>query len=314
MIGSRFKKALLDTVKPALSTIRFFVIMMAPISLGVMFLEESGILFWLARFAAPFMGFLGLPGEAALVCLSSILVGIYSAVAVIETLDLSGRDVIILATFCLIAHNFFIENTVLKKTGSSLLRVTFHRLLFAIVTAWFLNLILPPAALTQTEIIPLPDIGLDVLALPSILLSWFISLSALLFRISLIVFAVIFLQKLMDEFGIIQYLGQISSPFMRILGLSSNAGYVWIVASVIGLIFGSAVLVEEARNGALSRTEIDLFNSHVAISHSHIEDSALFIALGVPFLWAALPRFFMAIIAVWLERGYRFFRARASIF
>jgi spore maturation protein SpmB len=280
--------------------------MMLPISLVVMLLEESGLLSWLARLAAPLMGFLGLPGEAALVCLSAIFLGNYSAIAVIETLHLSSRDIIILATFSLICHSFFIENAILKRAGSSLFRMSFHRLFFAIATAWVLNLILPAAPLTQTEVIPLPVIALDVRELPSVLLSWFISIVALIFRISLIIFAVILLQKIMDEFGLIKSLGRFCSPFMRILGLSANAGYVWIVANVVGLLYGSAALVEEARKGTLSRTEIDLFNCHIAINHSQIEDTFIFVALGVPFLWAALPRFFVAIMLVWLERGCRF--------
>ena len=110
----------------------------------------------------------------------------------------------------------------------------------------------------------------------------------------------------MDEFGLIKSLGRLCSPFMRILGLSANAGYVWIVANVVGLLYGSAALLEEVRKGTLSRSEIDLFNCHIAINHSQIEDTFIFVALGVPFLWAALPRFFVALFVVWLERGCRF--------
>jgi len=284
-----------------------------------MLLEKSGILFFLARFTAPLMDFLGLPGETALVCFTSIFLNVYSAIAVIETLNLSGREIIILTTSCLIAHNFFIENAVLKKAGSPLFRITFHRLFFAIATAWILNLILPaegasrivdamplaPAA-ASAPLALMPEIGLDVTELPSLLLSWFISSSMLILRVSLIILAVVFLQKLMDEFGLMKFFGRLSSPLMRVLGLSANAGYVWVVANVIGLLYGSAALVEEARNGTLSPREVKLFNNHVAISHSQMEDTFLFMALGAPALWVALPRFIVAIIVVWLERGCRF--------
>jgi len=198
MIVSRFGEALRETVKPALDTIKFLLLLMIPVSLGVMLLDKSGILPWLARFAAPLMGFLGLPGEAALACLSAIFLNIYSAIAVMETLSLSGRDIIILTTFVLIAHNFIVESAVLKKSGSSASRMILIRLIYGFAAAWVINRILPPAPLTHTEAI-LPAIGLDVRELPSLLLIWLGSSGILIIRIAIIIFAVIFLQKLLDN-------------------------------------------------------------------------------------------------------------------
>lgn len=306
MIRPRLVRALQNTTKPAFGTIRYFVFLMIPISLGVTLLEASGILYWLAYFAAPLMAFLGLPGEAALVCLSSIFLNVYSAIAVIETLNLSARDITILATFCLIAHGFLIENMILKKSGSSFIKITVYRLFFAFAAAWLLNLVLPPTLQPRYGIIQLPAIGLDFQLLPSLLLAWLISTVLFILRVALIIFAVIFAQKLMDEYGIIKFLGKLSAPLMRPLGLSANAGYVWIVANVIGLVFGSAVLLEEARSGSLSPEDVRLFNNHIALSHSQVEDNFLFLALGVPFFMTALPRFIMAIIVVWFERGCHF--------
>jgi len=110
----------------------------------------------------------------------------------------------------------------------------------------------------------------------------------------------------MDEFGLIKKLGKLSAPFMRFMGLSSNAGYVWIVAIVIGFVYGSAVLLEEARSGNLTSAEMNLLNCHAAINHAQIEDAFIFMALGVPLLLAALPRFIAAVLAVWLEKGISF--------
>jgi spore maturation protein SpmB len=304
MSPGRFGKALGETVKPALRTIRFLFSLMIPVSLGVLLLEESGLLAAFARLTAPLMRFLGLPGEAALVFLSSIFLNIYSAVAVIETLNLSGRDIIILASMCLIAHNFFIECAVMKKNGSILYRIVLLRLFCAALAAWVLNRLLPPGAVpAEAGAVPAAGAaGLDLRALPSLLLPRLAGTGLLLLRTALIVFAVVFLQKILDEFGVIKLLGRLTAPLMAVLGLSANSGYVWIVANLIGMVYGAAVLIEEIRSGALSPQEADLFNHHAAVSHSHVEDTLLFMALGVPFLWAALPRFILAIIVVWLER------------
>ena len=315
MIILRIAKAGREAVKPSLSTIGFLFSVMIPVSLGVLLIEKSGILLWIARFTAPLMGFLGLPGEAALVFLSAGFIGIYSAIAVIETLNLSVRDIIILATLCLIAHNFFVECVVLKKAGSSALKMVIVRFFCGIAAAWVLNRILPVVPLAQAAALPQPGaIGLDLGELPSILLTWLAGIALLLAKIAIIIFGILFMQKLLDEFGLIKILGKLSAPFMRILGLSPNAGYVWIIGNVIGLVYGSAVLIEETRSGILSSVEADLFNHHVAISHSQVEDSLLFAALGVPLLWVALPRLVVAVILVWFERLRRLmFRRSFSV-
>ena len=301
MTAARFLKALRKTPEPAFKTIRFFIVLMIPVSFGVMLLDKSGILLWIAYFTSPLMGFMGLQGEAALVLLSSIFLNVYSAIAVIESLNFSVREIIILATLSTIAHNFPVECMILKKAGSSLTLVVLVRFFSAIAAAWVLNLILPSAPAMEGAAILLPGaIGIDPGELPAAIRSWLVNSFFFILKVSLIILAVIFIQKLLEEFGIIQVMGKAMSPLMRILGLSANTGYIWIVTNVIGLAFGSAALLEEIRSGSLSPSEASRINYHAAISHSQIEDNLLFVALGVPFLWAALPRFFMAIIVVWL--------------
>jgi spore maturation protein SpmB len=115
-----------------------------------------------------------------------------------------------------------------------------------------------------------------------------------------------FIQKVMDEFGVMQFLARIFTPFLGLVGLPSNMGYSWIVAYVAGIVYGSAILIEQVRSGAVSRLEADLFNHHAGISHSHIEDTLLFVTtLGTPLIWVALPRIAAAFVAVWLERARR---------
>ncbi|MDR2184845.1 MAG: transporter [Treponema sp.] len=305
----RLGQAAHNTVRPALSTIIFLLYIMIPISLAMLILENSGLLHYVARFLDPFMHFLGLPGAAALAFLSSVFLNIYSAIAVIQTLRLSGREVVILAVMCLIAHNFFVECAVMKKTGSSLFKMVLLRLVFAFLSAWILHFILPPAVgagTAGTEPLSPPALGLNLGTLPGIFRNWVQDSGLLIIKIILIIFVLMFIQKVMDAFGIMKLLAGLFAPLMRIFGLSSNMGYSWIVAYVAGIVYGSAVLIEQVRSGAVTRREADLFNHHAGISHSHIEDTLLFVTiLGVPLVWATLPRLIAAFIAVWLERARR---------
>lgn len=75
-----------------------------------------------------------------------------------------------------------------------------------------------------------------------------------------------------------------------------------VVGNTLGLAYGSAVLMDYARQGKLTGTEADLLNYHLAISHSQLEDPLLFAVLGLPVVWLIVPRILLAFIVVWLKR------------
>ncbi|MDR2701934.1 MAG: transporter [Spirochaetaceae bacterium] len=306
----RIIKCFRDSINPAFSTIRFLLLIMLPVSFAILILKSTGLLYYISRFMNPLMQFLDLPGEAALAFVSSVFMNLYSAIAVIKTLVLSGKQLVILATMCLIAHSFFDECLVMKKTGSHLRKIVMLRLFVSVLAGWILSRIVPEGTGTFTisavSLIDTPPIiGLNITRFLAGLGPWFIDSLFLVLRIFLIVFPIMFLQRILAEFGLVKKLGKIARPLIGFFGLSSNTAYVWIIAYTIGVAYGAGILVEEVKNGNLSRTDADLFNHHAALSHSQIEDTVLFVSLGVPYLWAALPRFVAAIIIVWLERVRR---------
>lgn len=313
---SRIKTAFCKTVKPAFSTIRFLLVLMIPLSFVVLALEVSGVLYYIARFMGPVMRLVfALPGEAALVVISSVFLNIYSAIAVIHSLNLSTREITILATICCIAHNFFVECMVMKKTGSSLTKMVFLRLGCAVIAGFLMRLLLPASFGNSGDtaggtdgagVLPaLPPPALGLGGLGAALVPWLRETCLFVLKVSGMVFGVMFLQKVLEELGIMRRLGALTAPFMSLMGLSSNMGYLWFVANIAGVAYGAAVLIEETRAGTVSESEADLFNHHAAISHSQLEDTLLFMNIGVPYAWVALPRFFVAVAVAWLERGRR---------
>ena len=305
----RFFSALGKARKPSLQTIRFLLSVMIPVSLVVLALDKTGLLFIASRILDPIMHLLGLPGESSLVFLSALLLNIYSAIAVIGTLQLSLREITILAVMCLIAHNLIVESAVMRKNGSSATKMVFLRIFTALFAALILNYILP-AGFGASKMQGLsaglnPPPPLHVQDIPQILEVWALQMGKLILKIVILVSLLMAAQKVMEEFGLLEFLGKITGPFMRLLGLPPSTGFLWIVANLIGLAYGSAILIERVESGKLSLSEGDLFNHHVGISHSLLEDTLLFMAIGVPLFWAVVPRFMLAIIIVWLERGRR---------
>jgi spore maturation protein SpmB len=302
--SQRLGAAAAKTLKPALATTRFLLTVMLPVSFVVLVLDSSGVLYHIAHAMHPLMRFLGLRGEASLAFISAVFLNIYSALAVIGTLHLSPRELVILATMCFIAHNFFVECLVMRKTGSFLPKMLFLRLFCAVAAAWLMHIILP-ASLDAVETTAIPVRAAAFEGFLAMLLAWLVDNGLLILRVVLIIFGVTFVHKALDEFGLMMTLGRLTAPVMKLLGLPPNVGYVWIAANVADVAYSAALLMEAVKAGTLSQSEADLFNHHAAISHSQLGDTLLFTGIGVPYLWAALPRFLLAVLVVWLERGRR---------
>ena len=61
-------------------------------------------------------------------------------------------------------------------------------------------------------------------------------------------------------------------------------------------------MMEQIKEGQVTRTDANLLNHHLALSHSVIEDNLLFVALGVSIWWILAVRLTLAWIIVWIRR------------
>jgi len=266
------------------------------VSLAVTILQYSGVIDWLAKLLNPLFNLVGLPGESALVFISGYFVNIYSSIAVAVTLDISLRAVTILAVMCLCAHNMIIETTVQKKTGSSAWQMVLLRTGAAFVSAFALNWLLPENETAATHSVS----GSPTLNETAI--NWLVSTSGLVIKMSVLILSLNILQRLLSEFGIIRILSKLLRPVLKIFGLPAKTSFLWIVANVLGLAYGAAVLIEEVEQGKVSKKDADLLNYHIAISHSNLEDISLFLSIGANLWWMLVTRWILAAIVVWLRR------------
>ncbi|MGC8811401.1 MAG: iron transporter, partial [bacterium] len=89
-------------------------------------------------------------------------------------------------------------------------------------------------------------------------------------------------------------------PILRIFGLSSKSALVWITGTIFGLIYGAAIIIEELKEGKLTRAELAKLHLSIGLQHSVIEDPLLFLALGINPLWLWIPRFLITLLVVHL--------------
>lgn len=293
MIKERIFGCIKKALPVALKTSCWFLKIMLPVSFFVMLLSYFNILPYLSSFASPLFTCLGLPGDAALVFVTSIFTNIYTVIALITTLDFTVREGVILAMMCLISHGFIIETLVQQKTGSTALRMIGVRMAGSFVAAFFLNGILPvmPEALSQTEVV---EAGFS-----ATFFHWLENSLWLCVKIFGIIVSLMIVQRLLEEFGVLKWLSHLFAPLMNLFGLTASASFLWILGNTVGLAYGSAIMMDYAKLGKLERREADLLNHHLAVSHSEVEDPLLFMMIGLPVWWLILPRLVLAILVVW---------------
>ncbi|MBV5342631.1 nucleoside recognition protein, partial [bacterium] len=114
-----------------------------PISFLVSLMNYLGVIAIIATYLSPVFSVIGLPGESAIVFISSLFLTLYAPIAIMATLALDMREVTILALMCLISHNMFVETAIQKKTGSSAVVMFTLRLFTSFLAAFILNKLLP---------------------------------------------------------------------------------------------------------------------------------------------------------------------------
>jgi len=297
-----FPERLLKCVKSALpkaGKISLWLLkIILPVSLLVRFLQYSGILSYLAEYLNPIFQLIGLPGETAIVFLTSIFLPLYASIAVMTSLTITLREATIVAIMCLIAHNLLVESAVQKKTGSFFWWMCILRIGMALVVAFVLNQIMPLST-ARFEIVTQPEVFSSV---GEVLKAWFSTSITLIITIVSIVSTLMILQKLLEEYKLFDVISRPLSPFMRFFGMPQQASFLWIVGNVVGLAYGGAIMIEQTESGILTRKEANVLNHHLAISHSLLEDTILFVALGINFWWIVLSRLGFAFITVWCLR------------
>ncbi len=269
-----------------------------PISLIVSFLQYWGVIAQFAAVVAPAFSLVGLPGESAIVCISSFFLPLYAPIAILATLTLSLREITILALMCLISHNMIVETAIQKKTGSSAFIMFTLRICFSFIAAILLNWLLPNqmgSGSIAHELSVFASVG-------EMLSSWLVSASWLVLKITLIVTGLMMFQGVMKEFKILDFLAKLLSPLMRIMGLSANSSFLWFVSQTLGLTYGAAIVLEAVEKHEMEKENANLLNYHIALNHSLLEDTLLFVAIGVPAGWLVIPRFTFAILVVWSVR------------
>jgi hypothetical protein len=283
-----------EALPGAWKTSKWMVKITVSISLIIVFLRYTGVLYWISHLLSPLFHTVGLPGEAALAFVTGYFVNVYSAIAVMTTLTLDIRAVTILSVMVLCSHNIITETAVQKKTGSSAIRMIVIRTFSAFVLGLILNQLIPGEiqGLTSSFYVVQESIK-------ELLIDWCWATLILVAKMVSLIFLLSILQRLLSEFGVIRWIAKLLKPVMLFFGLPAKTAFLWIVANTMGLGYGAATMIEEAERGKISKEDANLLNHHICISHSNLEDVVLLIAVGAMVWWLLLSRWIVSFFLVW---------------
>ncbi len=301
--------AVTKSIQPTIKTVIWLMKLMLPITLLVSILDYMGVILIVSDFVEPLFRLMGLGGEAAIVFITSSFASIYAAIGVMAGLGFELREVTIMATMCLICHNLIIETKVQNKAGSSYGYILFIRIFFGLFAGFLLNLIIPKdmaGALYMPEMAQKPSTWVEVFVF------WAQTIIPLLGKVLLFVSLLNILQGILKEFKLIDMLLKPMQPFMKVLGLPYSTTFLWIVVNTLGLAYGGMVMSSEMEKGEIAHRDAQLLNTSAAMNHSMLEDSLLFMALGVGVWWVLLPRLVIAIILTWIMKFYYNFQDKKT--
>ena len=335
------KERLVKCVKEVLPSTTKTCIWLLKITLGVsvliLFMRYFKILPWLSATLGPLFNHFGLPGEAALAYVSGYFVNMYAMLAIAGSMDLTARAITILGVMSLCSHNMITETAVQGKTGANPMRVVITRTLAGFVLAFVLNLILPlsqsdiamlggafekseaavaeaPATEASIAVAPVAETAPAAVAsiteapaavqplFKELAVEWCYSTLSILVKMTLLIYSLAILQRILSEFGVIRWVSKFLKPLLLLFGLPARCSFLWIIANILGIAYGGAVMMEEVRAGKLSLRDIKLVNQHIGISHSNLEDLTLVASIGGIWWVMLLSRWAGSFILVW---GYR---------
>ena len=302
----KLKRIVRQAVPRAMKTIWWIFKITAIVSFIMFLLKYTGILTWIATAVSPVFHIFGLPGDAALAYVSAYFINIYSGIAVISTLDMTVRQITILGTMNLAAHAMVAETAIQKKTGTPVIHMVIVRTLASLTLGIVMNLVLPGRPEYTADTIALSEIPfLNIQGeLWPMFLVWLKGLARLTVWMTTLILLLNIMQRALYEYGIMNKISRFFSPLLTVFGLPKETTFLWIVANVIGLLYGSAAIMDEMERGKISDRSILLLNTHIGVSHSNLEDLMLFSAIGGVWYWMLLFRWALVTILVWSLRLY----------
>ncbi|ARI76550.1 nucleoside recognition domain-containing protein [Halobacillus mangrovi] len=257
-----------------------------PVTLIVTILQFTPILPWVMEKLEPVMGWIGLSGEAAVPLVVGNFLNLYAGIAAIISFEFTVKEVFILAIMLSFSHNLLIESTVAKRVGVSWWFVAGVRLGLAFLSATLINLFWKGGGEIAKYGLA-PEKTADPNGWTEIIWQGLETAVAGIFQLALIVIPLmIFMQYLREKGWLDRFSGWVA-PFTKFLGMDRNTSMTLVAGLTIGLAYGAGLMIQAVEEDGVSKKDMYLALLFLVSCHAVIEDTLIFIPLGIP-IWPLL--------------------------
>lgn len=252
-----------------------------PVTLIVSLLQYTPVLPWLFDKLAPCMSVFGLSGEAAIPLVLGNLLNLYAAIGGILTLELTVKEVFIIAVMLSFSHNLLIETSVALKSGVKLWVVLSVRIGLALVAALIINLVWPGGSemaqyglITANETAPVGMAAIFLAGLQKAVLG--------ALQLAMIVIPLMIGIQILKDLKWLNVFTGWMAPVTRGLGMNENTALVLTAGLIFGLAYGAGVLLQAVKEDGVSKKDATLAFIFLVACHAVVEDTLIFVPLGIP--------------------------------
>lgn len=266
-----------------------------PVTLIVGVLKHTPIMPWLIDFVAPLMSLFGLPGDAAIPLVFGNVINLYAAIGAILTMDFTVKEVFIMAVMLSFSHNLIVESSVAKKVGVKLWVAISVRVGLAAVSAVLIHHLWKGGSeIAQYGFIRSQEEQLS--GFFPVVWDAFSKAGIGVFQLAMIVIPLMIGIQILKDIGWIAKFSRWMAPVTRKLGMKENTSTTLAAGLIFGLAFGAGVMIQAVKEDGVSKEDATLAFIFLATCHAVVEDTLLFVPLGIPVWPLLLLRITLAVI------------------
>ncbi len=251
-----------------------------PITLLVTVLQFTPLLPWVMELISPVMRIFGLSGDASIPLVLGNFLNLYAGIGAMLSLDLTVKEVFILAVMLSFSHNLLIESSVAAQVGVRISLMIAVRLGLAALSAIVIHLIWKGGGeAAQFGMAPPQSAARDGWA--DILLLGLEKAGYGVFQLALIVIPLMVVIQLLKDLKWLDVFSRWMAPVTRMLGMRENTSTTLAAGLLFGLAFGSAVMIQAVKEDGVSRKDVTIAFIFLVACHAIVEDTLIFIPLGL---------------------------------
>ncbi|MFS0783624.1 nucleoside recognition domain-containing protein [Bacillus sp. 1P06AnD] len=254
-----------------------------PVTFIVTALGFTPIMEKIVGLVAPVMKWFGLPGEAAVPLVLGNFLNLYAAIGGILSLDLTVKEVFIVAVMLSFAHNIFIETGVALKVGVKLWIVLLVRYGLAFLSAFAISRLWDGGS-------GLAQYGFAQAAARHADGFWDVIFQSIgkaasgVLQLAIIVIPLMIFIQIMKDLKWIDFISNKTDFITGAFGMGRNASLTLISGLFFGLAMGAGVMIQAVREDGVTKKDATLAIIFLAGCHAVVEDTLIFIPLGIPVL------------------------------